>query len=320
MSVPHDHIGLRHSALVYGDPADFVDGVGAFARAGLRDGDHVLAVAVPEKLGWLREELGGDATAVEFLEAGGFYEQPGPMFRELLGRLEGGASPGRGSMRIVAEQALERRQPADVRAYMRYEAASNIVFEGYDVSVLCPYDAARLPDEIVDAALETHPHVLGDERARPSGSFVDPRSFIRRTALQTPAAASADEHLLERPTDIAGARALIRARGEDAGLAPRTIEDVALAVTEIATNAFIHGGAPRCLWTYVAGDRLICHVRDAGSGLPDPLAGYLPPATEGLSGRGLWLAHQLCDVVEIVSDHTRTDVYLHTRLLAAAQS
>ena len=59
-------------------------------------------------------------------------------------------------------------------------------------------------------------------------------------------------------------------------------------------------------------------MRDAGSGLPDPLAGYLPPDRRRFSGRGLWLAHQLCDSVEIVSHGARTDVYLRTRLADGA--
>jgi anti-sigma regulatory factor (Ser/Thr protein kinase) len=320
MSVSHDHIGTRHSALVYGEPAEFVDGVGGFARAGLREGDQVLAVATPDKLAWLREDLGGDADAVELVDAGEFYEHHGQMFRALLGKLERHATHGRGRMRIVAEQALARRRPPDVRAYMRFEAASNIAYERYDVSVLCPYDAARLPDEVVRAALETHPHVLEDDRARPSDSFVDPRSFIRRRVRETPAPDGAATHVLERPTDVAGARALIRDHGAAVGLSRRTIEDVSLAVTEVATNALIHGGAPRRLWTYVADEHLVCQVHDAGSGLPDPLAGYLPPEADRPSGRGLWLAHQLCDIVEIVSDDTRTNVFLHTRLPTGDQS
>jgi len=48
----------------------------------------------------------------------------------------------------------------------------------------------------------------------------------------------------------------------------------------------------------VTKDRLLCQVRDSGSGLPDPLAGYQPPdRTVPGAGMGLWSARQLCDMV-----------------------
>jgi anti-sigma regulatory factor (Ser/Thr protein kinase) len=142
---------------------------------------------------------------------------------------------------------------------------------------------------------------------------------VRQSAVETPAPEGAAALSLEHPEDLAGARSLIREQGEAVGLAGKAVEDLALAVTEVATNALVHGDAPRCLWSYVEDDHLVCQVRDAGSGPPDPLAGYLPPDVKGVHGRGLWLAHQLCDVVEIASRTTRTNVYLHTRLPSVPQ-
>jgi anti-sigma regulatory factor (Ser/Thr protein kinase) len=318
MSTTHEHIGTRHHALVYHDAAEFVDGAGGFARDGLGEEEHVLAVAMPEKLAWLREELGGDGDALELVDAREFYDRHGPMFQSVLGQLERHATPGRGRLRLIAEHPLTLRQPADVRDYMRYEAAGNIAYDRYDVSVLCPYDAGQLPDEIVHAALETHPHVLEGDATRPSELFRDPRSYVRQCAVETTAPVGAAALLLEQAEDLATARTLIREQGNAAGLGSKTVEDLTLAVTEVATNALVHGDAPRCLWSYVEDDHLVCQVRDAGSGLMDPLAGYLPPDAAGLSGRGLWLAHQLCDIVEVASHTTQTNVYLHARLPAAA--
>ena len=79
----------------------------------------------------------------------------------------------------------------------------------------------------------------------------------------------------------------------------------------------MHGDAPRELSSYLDDGRLVFQVRDAGAELPDPLSGYLPPDPDRLGGRGLWLAHQLCDIVEVGGDATRTDVLLHVRLPVA---
>jgi anti-sigma regulatory factor (Ser/Thr protein kinase) len=95
------------------------------------------------------------------------------------------------------------------------------------------------------------------------------------------------------------------------------VEELALAVSEVVTNALVHGEGPRHVWSYTAGGRFFCRLEDAGPGLRDPLAGYLPPDPTKLGGRGLWLARQLCDVVEVASDEAGTIVSLQVRLPAA---
>ena len=169
----------RHQALLYEDPAHFVDGAAAFVRAGLRGGEKVLAAATPAKLAWLREELGTEAGTVDFADADVLYARNGPMFKTVVEYLERHARPGAGRARILAEQPLGQRAPAAVRAYMRYEAAANVAYGAYDACVVCPYDTGRLPEEIVQDALRTHPEVREDHRLQRSPLFTDPRSFVR---------------------------------------------------------------------------------------------------------------------------------------------
>jgi anti-sigma regulatory factor (Ser/Thr protein kinase) len=307
-----------HSALLYRTPTRFVEGVASFVREGLQAGDRVLAAVTHEKVDWLREELGSDTDAVDFADATTMYERPGPMFATMMDYIGRHAPLGEGRVRIVAEQALSIRDPADVRAYMRYEAASNLAYGRFGSSVLCPYDAERLPEEILHAALRTHPQVIENSRPSRSHLFTEPRSFVRQYVRDRPAPIGTAPFRLERPEDIAGARALVRAQARAHGLAGQAVEDLSVGVSEVATNALIHGGAPRRLWSYVEDGHLVCQVRDAGSGLPDPLAGYFAPDPGRLGGCGLWVAHQLCDVVEIASSTTHTNVYLHMRLPTAA--
>jgi anti-sigma regulatory factor (Ser/Thr protein kinase) len=318
VSTTHDDLATGHGALVYRDPGGFIDGVDAFVRAGLRGGEDVLSIVTGEKAGWLREALGGDADAIEFVDADAFYDRHGPMFSRMLGYLERHGVRGRGRVRIVAEQALALREPPDVREYMRYEAASNVAYSRFDASVLCPYDAARLPDEILLAAMSTHPQILENGQSRRSALFMDPRSFVRRSVRDRPAPSGIAPRRLERTEDIAAARAFVRGHAQAAGLSAQAVEDFTIAVSEVATNAFRYGSAPRRLWSYVEDGYLICQVRDAGSGVRDALAGYLPPESQRLDGRGLWLAHQLCDIVEIACDTAGTSVCLHMRLPATA--
>lgn len=318
MSTSSEGLSADHRALLYHDASRFVGAVGAFVRHGLGNGDRVLAAVTPEKETWLREDLGADAELVDFADASVLYVRLGPMFRTVMDYLERHGTPGRGRVRIVAEQALALRAPADRRAYMRYEAASNVAYTRYAASVLCPYDAKLLPDEILRDALCTHPRVLEDGRTRPNDRFVDPRSFIRRDVRVGAAPPGTPAHHLERLEDVAVARALVRAHAQAAGLAREAIEDLMVAVSEVAANALLHGHAPRRLWSYIDDGTLVCQVHDAGSGLADPLAGYLAPDTTRLNGRGLWLAHQLCDIVEIASDPTGTRIKLHVTVPSTA--
>ncbi len=66
---------------------------------------------------------------------------------------------------------------------------------------------------------------------------------------------------------------------------------------------------PPCrLYIYRDGPALAFHVHDSGLGPSDPLAGYLPPADHAYNGRGLWIARQLCDALDITTNLSGTHV------------
>jgi anti-sigma regulatory factor (Ser/Thr protein kinase) len=148
---------------------------------------------------------------------------------------------------------------------------------------------------------------------------MDLRAFVRDCVRARPVPAGVEAYAIERPEDVSAVRALVRGQAEAAGLATLAIRDLELAVSEVPTNALEHGRGPRRVWSYVEDGDLVCHVRDGGSGPPDPLTGDLPPDASSLRGRGLWPAHRLCDIVEIPSDDARNDAYLYVRVRAAAQ-
>jgi hypothetical protein len=65
------------------------------------------------------------------------------------------------------------------------------------------------------------------------------------------------------------------------------------------------------VWT--AHSCLVCEVADKGS-IDNLLVGRIIPPVDGLGGRGVWMANQLCDLVQIRSGNHGTQVRLHTRL------
>jgi hypothetical protein len=56
-------------------------------------------------------------------------------------------------------------------------------------------------------------------------------------------------------------------------------------------------------------ERMVCQVENEGAIL-DPLAGRLNPRPSAKNGMGLWIVHQLSDLVEM-RDGTRTTVRAH---------
>src|SRR4051794_30116148 len=281
-----------HRALIYDGADEFVSGVSTFVREGLARGERVLAAATPPKIAALREALGPQAASLEVQDAGRVYARHGRMFRHFLAYVARHGDPGHGGVRIVAEQELSDREPADVRAYLRYEAAMNVALDDAHVTVLCPYDAS-LPDAVLADVHSTHPEVVVAGRPQPSQAFTDPRAFIARDPSLRELPADAASWQVETVDDVSAARRGAYAVAASAGVAEDDIDDLLIAVTEVVTNALRHGGPPRRFSAHAVEGTIVCRMHDGGHGPADPLAGYLPPDLATFSGRGMWLARQL---------------------------
>ena len=97
------------------------------------------------------------------------------------------------------------------------------------------------------------------------------------------------------------------------GLPKSRATAVVTAVNELATNTVLHGGGKGTLRMWKADAALVCEVRDAGVyGLP--LADRERPGPGAADPRGLWVANQLCDLVQIRTFTDGTVVRLHSRL------
>ncbi|MGI8445779.1 MAG: anti-sigma factor RsbA family regulatory protein [Streptosporangiaceae bacterium] len=305
--------GSTHRALLYRDEPEFRATVGAFIREGLARGDQILAAVPAGALAWIRAELGSDTRRVELADVAGFYRRQGQATRAMLDWLRRHASNGQRA-RVVSEQELAGRTPAEIADYLRMEAAANVVYQPFPVSVLCPYHAPALPDQLRPGVERTHPELLLDARVVPSPGFADPRTVIRDYSAVVQPPPSAASVGFGRGDDLAGVRRFLRAELSQAGLQGDPAQLLLTAAGEAVTNALLHGGAPRRLWVYREGPALVCHVKDGGPGFADPLAAYLAPDRGATHGHGLWLGRQACDCVEVAADGTGTHVRLLTRL------
>ena len=97
------------------------------------------------------------------------------------------------------------------------------------------------------------------------------------------------------------------------------LADFEIAANEVAANALWHARGPRESRLGIVDGALVGEVRDGGPGL-DPLAAHAPPRAGAGGGRGLWIAHQLADVVQVIPDGGGTRVRLEVAVPPAARA
>jgi anti-sigma regulatory factor (Ser/Thr protein kinase) len=298
-----------HTTLLYDGDRHYAAETGVFLRAGLESGHRALVMAPASRVEAIRRELGRDADEVAVVDDAVAYGPQWNAYRVLLDFVT--AAPGVRSS-VIAEQPLATRTGVELVDYRRLESAANIVFAEQPVDLLCPYDAG-LPSHLIDIALDAHGGVREDGCVAPNARFQDPLAVLADLSAVARPPADATTLDCSHHSDVALVRGLVRTRGVDLGLDRGLLADLELAVTEVLTNALVHGSPPVLVHVYDEDQTWVWHVQDGG-GLPvGPLAGLLPPAAPADHGYGLWLARQLVAAVDVGCDDTGTHVRLHVR-------
>lgn len=300
---------FRHDALFYDGAAGFVDGTLPFVRDGLRAGEPVMVVVGPDHIERLSAGLGADAAEVRFHDMSVVGRNPGriiPLWREFVDAHAGS------SVRGVGEPVWAGRTAEELVECERHEALINLAF-GADVAMwlTCPYDLATLPESVLGEARRNHPYLLSGGGRRESDGFRGVEDIATPFDLPLPGRpADAAEMRFGSADDLRAVRAFVRHEAEAAGLTEDRVRDLILAVAEVAANSITHGGGNGTLGIWSDPRTVICEVRDAGR-IGDPLAGRHRPALDAGSGFGLWLTHQLCDLVQVRSVPEGTITRLH---------
>lgn len=300
--------GFRHDAFVYSDDEDFVRHAAPFVRDGLAAGEAVL-VALPEvRITRLREELGSDAEPVTFVDISRTGRNPAriiAVWRTLLDQ-----HPGR-PVRGLGEPAYPGRTPAELDEAKLHETLLNVAFEhAGQFRLRCPYHVSLVCPELDPA--ENHPVSTGPTAARRRGesSAASAEKTFRSPLPAVPEQPRRREFGL---TDLTEVRRWANLQALSYGLSGDRLADLSLALHEICTNSVRFGGGRGTLSLWTADGGLICDVTDAGR-IDDLLIGRVLPPVRGIGGRGVWLANQLCDLVQVRSGADFTQVRLHTRL------
>jgi anti-sigma regulatory factor (Ser/Thr protein kinase) len=302
--------GHRHELYPYSGRDEFVEGAVSFIQDAL-DGGEAVVVAVPqEKASLLRAEVREDE-AVRYVDTSRVAHHPGRLIGTWQEWIKEHASEGRPVRGIGESPWDEVRSPAEAEELRYHEWLLNRAFaHGPAWWLLCPYDIAHDRAALQEMA-RCHPELRREGRTVRSEDY-DPQApyaFVPLTAPCDPY----DEFTYTRG-DLPALRDKIAACAGRHGLSGRRLRDLHLAATEVATNSIRHGGGQGVLRTWREDRRLVCDFRDIGY-IEDPLVGRTRPHPRQPGGRGLWLVHQLCDLVEIRSaPDAGTTVRLHTEL------
>lgn len=312
--LPRDH---GHAAAVVGTERELLDATLRFLDAGLRAGDLVALTCPPETVELLSRELGERAAALESEPRMSLLGARAPDAMTMCQRyLQRAMATGSGRLRVVAEVDFGS-QPADWREGQRFESVYNRLLGDAPVAAICVYDRRRLPAPVVDSAAATHPILVRGDTWSGSPGFQDPGAYVPSLPLpREPVEDGEPVFAVDDAPTLAGLRhqlgAVLAARVPDRDQR----EDLHLAVSEIAANAFRHGVRPVSARVWADGNRIVCAITDCGTSYRDPLSGFVPAYGPDLSrgGMGLWLARKLFDHVDVLPGATCLTVRLSTRL------
>jgi anti-sigma regulatory factor (Ser/Thr protein kinase) len=300
---------LVHQALLYDSAQQFLATALPFIRDGLTHGHPVLAVTTDANSALLHERLGSAADRVEFVRPTAWYDAPGRTLaachRYMHERLDGHAC-----VRVIGEPVWTGRDELETLEWKRFEAMVNVAFARAAAWMICTYDSRVLPAELVADARRTHPELAGAGES--NTSYLDPVRFSQEYDHELPP--PPDKHeALTFDSDPAPVRQFVAAHATMLGLAPQRVDDLVLAANEVVTNAIRHGAGHGRARMWRNGRRVLCEVSDPGYARQD-LLGVVPPDPAADHGHGLWIARQLCDLIEIRSLRPGTTVRMHMRV------
>jgi anti-sigma regulatory factor (Ser/Thr protein kinase) len=298
--------GYRHEALLYRGQADFVEQVLPCVVESI-DQDEPILVAAPEaKLELLRAALGARHAGVHFADIAIVGRNPArmiPVWRSFVA-LHSAAPRVRG----IGEHAYPERTPDAISECMIHESLLNLAFDAATPLLLsCAYDVCALPGRVLEDARRSHPFVRTDGCTARSGEFGNGTSASRLFERSLPPAPADARRLPFEAGEILSLRAAVSDLGRQSGLVGDRLDALVLSVHELVVNSIRHGGGEGVLTGWRSGTSVVVEVSDRGH-LADPLAGSVAPPGNSIFGRGLWIANQLCDLLQICSSAAGTSV------------
>ena len=302
---------LIHVSLPYWGDDQYLGAIVPFLEQASASRETAVMFAPLPKLDLVRNALHPSTTGITFLDAVQVARNPAriiPWARRLVDEQQGHP------IRLVGDGIWPDRSGAEVREFVRHEALINVLFADVNAIVLCAYDAAAAAGSLLTDVTRTHAHAMTDGGYGNNPGYVDTAAVLAEFSGLPAAPDTAELLQFSRPSDLYAIRRIVRDRATRFGLSPERTHDLVLAVDEAASNTLAHTPADGTLRTWTDSLSFLCDITDAGHMTMADFAGRLSPPQTAPRGRGIWMMHQLCDLVELDSRPTGTTVRLHMYL------
>lgn len=303
---------FRHEAFPYSGEREFTSFALGFVRDSLAAGEPILVAVDGAKIDLLQSALGADSTCVSFADMALIGHNPARIIPTWNDFVVGHGRSGR-RVRGIGEPIGPGRRGAELVECQLHEHLLNVAFDGsIPLWLVCPYDREELSEPVLREMERSHPFVGDGSSGRRSPRYrVPDANWPLRGRLPVPPAAAVEWTF--DANGLATLRAEVIESGRRAGLSEEKSVDLALAVNELAVNSVRHGEGPRCISSWIDDGVVMFQVADHGR-IRDALVGRRRPSSHHKFGRGLWIANQLCDLVQIRSSPEGTVVRLHMDL------
>ncbi len=249
----------------------------------------------------VRAALNGEGGRVEFEDPATVHSVPAFTVAARWVRLSRRAS---GRTTVIGQEVAGLPGCGDAY-WARLCCALEIASAGLPITVLCP--RASTGDSL-PRTRATHTALLTADGSRPNPDHRSPAETV--AGYPPPPPPDLGTQAAELPFGAAELPAVRHLVATVAGPAqsPARVADLVLAANEIATNTVEHGSGSGRLRIWSAGDVTV-EVTDVGR-LDAPFPGLAAPSPSGTRGRGLWLASELCDVLEVWNDDSGSVIRL----------
>lgn len=300
----------RHEAFLWDGQADFVDGLLPFVEDGVDAGEAVVVATTPEHGEWLSEGLGSKASEVQFVDITELGRNPAriiPACQQFLRESSGYGRPAR----AVGEPVWDGRRPEEVVEYQLHEALMNLAVDPeLPFWVLCPYDAGNLDADVLAEVSRSHPALATTDSYRGSRSYRGHDHARAMFASDLPSMDGPATAINVTQTGSAAAAETVTLQAALGNLRSDQVLGLTQAVRQLVTDSLTRGARQLTVRIWDRSDVLVCEIADT-TVIRDLLVGRRPPQPPGADA--VWLANQVCDLVQVRSGDGGTVIRLHMR-------
>jgi hypothetical protein len=281
-----------------------------FVEDGLAADEPVMVALIPEHLGWVRDGLGPAAdqvTWVDMVELGRNPARIIPAWQQFLDSKSGRHRPVRG----IGEPIWPGRSDDELIECQLHEALLNVAVDPeLPFWLVCPYDVEQLSPAVVEEAHRSHPVIVEADSYSGSSRYVGRAHVDSMFAAELSELTAEPFEMTYRDGSLTRLLAYARLEFYVAGFSAEQAASLAAAIQRLALGSLHRGAAEGRLRIWDEPGAIVCEVADDVL-VTDPLLGRRIPQEEDHDG--LWLANQLCDLVQLRSTHGGTTIRVHVR-------